>query len=69
MEDEDRTWQPPKRSTRTGHRVSDRIGYRPIETRRLGFLAALAEYPMRWLARSMATEPDNRRWHQEELDL
>jgi hypothetical protein len=28
-------WYPPPRSTRTGHRVSVREGWRPVETRRM----------------------------------
>lgn len=62
------TWQPLRRSTVTGHRVSLRPGYRPVETRRLGFWAWLAEIPLRQMAKSMATEPDNKRWFQEERD-
>ena len=51
------TWVPPSRERRSGHRVSSRPGYRPVETRSLGdglrarFWAVLAEVPMRKLAR------------------
>lgn len=50
---DDTVWIPAPRSTRTGHRVS--IGpYSPLPTRQLSWRWKLAEYPMRWLARSMA---------------
>jgi len=62
----DRYWQPPPRSTSTGHRIPRRPGYRPVQTRSLGFWAILAELPMRRLAKAMADEPDSRRYHQEE---
>jgi hypothetical protein len=59
-------WTPMPRCTGCGHRTSLVPGWRPIETRRLGFFYWLAELPMRLLARSMKRHSDNRRWAGEE---
>jgi hypothetical protein len=50
---DDAIWYPPPRLISTGHRVSEGLGWRPIETRKLPWRWWLAELPMRWLARSM----------------
>ena len=53
MSEQERIWQPPARSVETGHRISTTAGWQPVETRHLSWLWWLAEWPMRWLARSM----------------
>lgn len=53
-------WDPPRRSTVTGHRIARRPGWKPIETRRLGLRAWLAEHAMRALARSMSSASPDR---------
>lgn len=65
-------WQPPprcidKRCAAQGHRVERHYGFRPIETRQLNFWAKLAEFPMRWLARSIP-DADATTFHQETPD-
>lgn len=45
-------WAPMARCTECGHRVSLSSGWRPIETRKLGWRAWLAEPFMRLLAKS-----------------
>jgi hypothetical protein len=59
-------WRPPPRClTCGGHRVSIVKGKRPIATHKLWFWVWLAEYPMRWLARSLR-EMDPNTWTMEE---
>ena len=59
-DDQEAIWQPPARNIRTGHRVSIDPGMEPVGTRHLPLRWKLAEYPMRWLARSMAKAPTMR---------
>jgi hypothetical protein len=56
MIDERDIWIPPARSKKTGHRISIDPGWRPIATHSLNWRWWLAEYPMRWLARSMSKD-------------
>lgn len=40
-----------------GHRVTVSSNYIPVATRRLSIWYKIAEYPMRWLAKSIAKNP------------
>jgi hypothetical protein len=57
------TWSPPYRDTRTGHRVSIRPGWRPIETRKLPWRLWIPELMMRAVARYVG----NIRWYRPEV--
>jgi hypothetical protein len=57
------TWSPPYRDTRTGHRVSLRPGWRPIETRKLPARLWIPELIMRAVARYVG----NARWYRPEV--
>jgi hypothetical protein len=56
---DDRIWHPPSRDA-SGHRISTDPAFRPIATRYLPWRWKLAEYPMRWLARSIMKSNDFR---------
>jgi hypothetical protein len=64
------TWSPPYRDTRTGHRVSIRPGWRPIETRKLPARLWIPELIMRAVARYVGSARWYRPevWFQEERD-